>query len=51
MNNDLEIANPLSLIRLPDSWWNWDLEMLVLVHGPGHLRCTSKRDQLGVIRI
>ena len=23
----------------------------VIVHGPGHLRCTTKRDQLGVIQI
>ena len=28
-----------------------DVMMLVIVHGPGHLRCTSKRDQLRVIQI
>ena len=31
INNDLEIANPLAqvVLHLPDSWWNWNLEMLV----------------------
>ena len=30
-NNDLEVAHPLRLVvlRLPDSWLNWNLKMLV----------------------
>ena len=30
-NNDLEVAHPLRLVilRPPDSWLNWNLEMLV----------------------
>ena len=28
-NNDLEVVHPQSVLRLPDSWSNWNLEMLV----------------------
>ena len=28
-NDDLEVAHPHSVLRLPDSWSNWNLEMLV----------------------
>ena len=46
-NNDLEVAHPLRLVvlRLPDSWLNWNLESWLLRRGKnrGTQRKTSRK--------
>ena len=55
MSTDMDNYRPISVLpvvsKVLERVVHHQLHRFLIVHGPGHLRCTSKRDQLGVIQI